>query len=231
TSKELIKLDKLVRVEARKGLLERSFFADPEGVVRKRFLRLGTEKEASLLDTLAGDVTFKTSKPQILIFKDIKVQAFPKTKIFKSITKKLETGKVLTQKESGALVKFQLKQTGKFKPLGFQTTEMEITLAPGEIVRKGKTVAHALINGKRVPIVTAKVVKAKPLTKKLLGKAGKGKITAKELKTLRKNLKKETRFTTSISDSRISKPRLPLGRKSVAVAVRATRRKVVRRPP
>ena len=227
-SKELIHLDKRIRVEAKKGLLERSFFADPEGVVRKRFLRLGTEKEASLLDTLAGDVTFKTTKPQILIFKDVKIEAFPKTKIFKSITKKLKTGKVLTQKEGGALVKFQLKKTGKFKPLGFQTSEMEITLAPGEIIKKVKTVSPVMIDGKRVSIVRAKVVKAKPGTKKLLIKARQGKITAKELKTLRTNLKKETKFTSSISDSYISKPRFPIGRKSVAIAVRAKRRIVKR---
>ena len=230
TAKELVRLDRRIRVEAKKGLLERSFFADPDAVVRKRFLRLGTEKEASLLDTLSGDVTFKTSKPQILIFEDIKVQAFPKTKIFKTITKKLKTGKVLTQKESGALVKFQLKKTGKFKPLGFQTTEKEITLSPGEMIKKQKTVAVTLINGKRVPIVRAVVVKAKPVTKKLLSKAKKGKITAKELKILRRNLKKETRFKTSISDSRISKPRLPLGRKAVSVAIRAKRRIIKRKP-
>ena len=83
TSKELIHLDRRIRVEAKKGLLERSFFADPKGVVRKRFLRLGTEKEASLFDYLSGDVTFKTSRPQILVFEDVKVQAFPKTNIFK----------------------------------------------------------------------------------------------------------------------------------------------------
>ena len=235
TSKELIQLDRRIAVEAKKGLLERSFFADPEGVVRKRFLRLGTEKEASLLDTLAGDVTFKTTKPQILIFKDVKVQAFPKTKIFKSITQKLKTGKVLTQKEAGKLLEFQLKKTGKFKPLGFQTSEMEITLAPGEIIKKHKTIAHVLIDKKRVAIVHAKVVKAKPITKKLLVKADKGKLTAPELKTLRKNLKKETGFTSSISDHTTSRPRLPLGRKSISVAVRprrrAPKRKPVRRPP
>ena len=231
TAKELINLDKRIRVEAKKGLLERSFFADPEGVVRKRFLRLGTEKEASLLDTLAGDVTFKTSKPQILIFKDVKVQAFPKTKIFKSIINKLETGKVLTQKEAGKLLKFQLKATGKLKPLGFQTSELEVTGSPTDIIKKVKTVTHVIIDGKRVSIVLAKLEKAKPATAKLLSKAKKGTITANELKTLRKNLKKETGFTSSISDSRISRPKLPLGRKAVSVAIRATRRRAVRRPP
>ncbi len=299
TPKELIDLDTMVKIEAKKGLLERSFFADPEGVVRKPFLRLGAEKEASLLDILAGDVTFKTTKPQILIFEKVKVQAFPKTKIFNSIKKKLKIGKTLTPKESGALVKFQLKKTGKFKPIGFQTSEMEITLAPGEIVKKVKTVTSKVFKEtieeipkktssllkksgaekltsselkklgklirsskdtnkllkkaserkltsselerlkkatikdvslveKRVPIVRAKVVKAKPATKKLLKKADKGTLTASELKRLRKNLKKETGFSSSISDSMISSPRLPLGRKAIAIAVRP---KSKRRPP
>ena len=231
TPKELIQLDKRVSKEAKKGLLERSFFADPEGVVRKRFLRLGTEKEASLRDVLSGDVTFKTSKPQILIFEDVKVQAFPKTKIFDAVKKKLKVGKTLTLKESEALVKFQLKKTGKFKPLGFQTREIEITLAPGEIIKKQKTVAVTLIDGKRVPIVRATVVKAKPLTKKLLSKARKGKINAKELKILRKNLKKETGFTSSISDSYISKSRYPLGRKSLSIAIKPRTRRLPKRIP
>lgn len=235
-AKELIQLDDLIRVEAKKGLLERSFFADPEGIVRKRFLKLGAEKEASLSDVLSGDVTFKTSKPQILIFEKVKIQAFPKTKIFDSIKKKLATGKVLTKKEAQALLEFQLKKTGKFKPLGFQTSEMETTLAPGEIIRKEKVVAVTLIDGRRVPIVRVSVVKAKPLTKKLLSKASRGELTSTELKTLRRNLKRETGFTTSISDSMISKPYYPLGRKSVSVAIRpsgkipevAVREKVIR---
>ncbi len=225
SAKELIRLDRRIRAEAKKGLLERSLFADPKGVVRKRFLKLGTEKEASLLDYLSGDVTFKTSRPQILIFEKVKVQAFPKTKIFKSIIKKLKTGKTLTQKEGGALLKFQLKRTGKLKPLGFQTTEMELTLAPGEIVKKVKTIAVTIINGRRVPIVRAIVVKAKAATKNLLSKAKTGKLTAKELKLLRKYLRKETGFVTSISDSAISLPRYPLGRKALSVALKPRRRK------
>ncbi len=230
TKKQLISLDRRIRKEAKKGLLERSFFADPSGVARKRFLKIGTEKEASLLDILSGDVTFKTSRPQLLVFEKVKVQAFPKTKIFKSITSKLKTGKTLTQAESTALLKFQLKKTGKFKPVGFQTSELEITLAPGEVVKKVKTVAVTLINGKRVPIIQAKVVKATASTKKLLSKAKKGKLTAKELKTLRKKLKKETGFSSSISDSAISKPRLPLGRKALSIAIRP-RRRIARRKP
>ncbi|KKN17790.1 hypothetical protein LCGC14_0962130, partial [marine sediment metagenome] len=201
TKKELIKLDSLIRKEGQKGLLERAFFADPKGVVRKRFLKIATEKEASLLDILSGDVTFKARKPQILVFEKAKVQPFPKTKIFKSIKSKLKAGKVLTKKEAQAWIEFQFKTTGRFKPVGFAGTEAEIIAAPGEIIKKVKTIGVTLVDGKRVTIVSAKLIKAKSATRKLLSKARKGKLTTKELKKLKAALKKETGFQVSLDSS------------------------------
>ncbi len=203
--KQLINLDNRIRIETQGAgnLLERSFFADPKG--RLRPSRLGRESpDASLLDILAGDVSFKTPKPQVLIFEETLVEKFPKS--LKVVEDKLKKGKKLTDKEAKQLLNFQLKKTGKFKPIGALTKEPEVTLAPGEIIKKQKTLAVTLINGRRVPIVSVKVVKAKPLTKKLLKKAKSGKITAKELKQLRKNLKKETGFKSTISRSKKPRP-------------------------
>ncbi len=205
SKKQLIDLDNRIRTETRGGgsLLERSFFASPKG--KLRISRLGQEsKDASLLDILKGDFTFRTQKPQILIFEDIKVQKFPKE--LKTVEKKLKTGKALTKLETQKLLKFQLKGSGKFKPIGALSKEPEITLSPREIIKKGKVVAVTIINGKRVPIVRATVIKSKPETKKLLKKANEGKIKTSELKKLRKNLRKETGFKSLLSRSPKRKP-------------------------
>ena len=211
--KDLIDLDSRIKRETKGAgsLLERSFFADPKG--RLRPSRLGRkQKEASLLDLLTGEVTFKTQKPQVLVFQDIRVQKFPKA--LSKIQQKLKTGKTLTESEGKKLLDFQLKKSGKFKPIGALTKEPEITLAPGEIIKRQKTLAVTIINGRRVPIIKAIVVKAKSETRKLLKKAKEGTLKFKELKKLRRNLGKETGFKTSFSRGRIGKPRarLPIPR-------------------
>ncbi len=209
--KDLIKLNKNIIIETKGegSLLERSFFADPKGRLRPSRLKL-KDGDASLLDVLSGDVSFKASKPQVLIFEKTKVQQFPKTKTFNQIKSKLKSGKTLTKSEADELLKFQLKTSGKFKPIGALTKEPEITLAPGEIIKKEKTIAVTIINGKKVPIVRAKIIKATKKTKDLLKKADKGTIKVKELKELRKRLKTETGFTPSLSRSSKVKPRVRL---------------------
>ncbi len=221
--KDLVKLNRRIIAETgREGaLLERSFFADPKG--RLRPSRLGLEqKEASLRDILSGDVTFRTQKPQVLIFEKVVVEKLPKA--LKGIENKLKAGKPLTGNEANRLLQFQLKKSGKFKPVGHLTKEPEITLAPGEIIKKVKTIAVTIIEGKRVPIVSAKVVKAKSRTKALLDKASKGKITTAELKQLKANLKRETGFKTSFSRGRIGKPRVRIPKRLPGLRRRPLRR-------
>lgn len=211
SKKELILLDKRIKIETKGqgNILERSFFADPRG--RMRPSRLGLkQKEASLLDYLSGDISFKTPKPQILIFEDIKIQSFPKS--LSKVAQKLKTNKPLTVSESNKLINFQTKVSGKFKPIGALSKEPEITLAPGEIVKKVKTSAVTIINGRRVPIIRAKVIKASPTTKKLLKKSKAGTITQKEIQKLTKNLEKETGFKSTVSRSTriIPRGRIPI---------------------
>ena len=234
SKRDLIKLDRRIRRETGRAgsLLERSFFADPRG--RLRPSRLGiTEKEASLSDILKGDVTFKTQKPQVLIFEKAIVEKFPKE--LKGIESKLKAGKPLTRAEANKFLQFQLKKSGKFKPVGAISKEPEITLAPGEIIKKGKTIAITIIQGKRVPIIRVEVVKATSLTKKLLIKAREGKITAKELKQLRVRLRKETGFKTSFSRGKIGKPRVrpprPIPRRPPRRRAKPRRRPPRREPP
>ncbi len=213
------------------SLLERSFFADPRA--RFRPSRLGLrQKEASLLDILTGDFTFKSSRPQILVFEKTVIEKLPKTKKFKIIKSKLEKGKTLTPTESKELLRFQTKVTGKFKPIGALTKEPEITLAQGELIKREKVVGRVIIQGKSVPIVRVKVVKATSLTKKLLSKAKKGKIKTKEIKILERRLKKETGFKPRLSRRRTGKRIIrarPLFR-GARKPRRPRRRRIVRKP-
>jgi len=221
TPSEFKELNKRLLKETRgsSDILERSFFVDPKG--RVRISRLGIQKEASLGDIIRGNFSFRTQNPQIIFFKDIKVQAFPKTEIFKKIKSKLKLNKSLTAKEYQELLKFQIKKSGKFKPIGHLTKEPELTLAPGEIIKKVKTIAKIEINGVIVPVVKAKVVQASKSTSKLLKKARTGEINAKEIKKLRNNLKKETGFKKPQLTRRTKpKPRISIKRKALVGVTR-----------
>lgn len=198
TKKELIELDAAVQSQGAKGLLERSFFADPSGKIRPS--RLGTkETKTKIIDYFTEDITFKKSKPQILLFSDIKVEAFPKA--LKKVAEKLKKGKALAKKEADQLLEFQLKKSGKLKPLGFVSAESELTLAPGEIIKKGKTVGKTIVDGKTVPIIKAEIYKPTGKAKNLLNKLNKGKLTKAETKQLDKLLKKNTGFDYGLSSS------------------------------
>lgn len=231
TKKQIIILDKRIKLETKGAgsLLERSFFVDPSGKVRISRLGIKEQPPATIKQILKGEFTFKTQKPQILIFEDIKVQAFPKTKTFKSIKNKLRNNKPLSKLESNALVLFQSKKSTKFKPLGAISKEPELTLSPGSIIKRKKKIGTTLINGRRVSIIRAEVVKAKPGTKKLLKKAKQGKITKKELKILTRNLKRETGFKNpTFSRSIKSKPRVSLRRLGGRAIIRAGKRRGVK---
>ncbi len=196
SKKDFFKLNKLVLKDSGKTLLERSLFADPKGLVR--FTRLGGEvAEASIKDIIRGDFSFRKTKPQIIIFPEGKIAKFPKD--LKDVVKKLKSGKKLTADERARLVKFQTKKTGKWKPVGdveFKGgVELEVTLAPGESIRRVKKVGTTVIDGKTVQIVEAKIVKLKPKTQKLLDKAKSGKkLTTKEITQLKKSISRETKL-------------------------------------
>ena len=98
SKKNLLKLDAAIKKQGAKGLLERSFFADPTGKIRPSRLGVVKDKKGSLLDYFVEDITFKKAKPQILLFENIKVQALPKS--LKSIGNKLKRGAALTKKEA-----------------------------------------------------------------------------------------------------------------------------------
>ncbi|MFW6129909.1 MAG: hypothetical protein ACOC56_01920 [Atribacterota bacterium] len=192
--KELIQLDAALRAEGTKGLLERSFFADPSGKIRPS--RLGIvddikgQKGKKILDYLSEDITFKKPKPAIYMLDDVQVEKFPKN--LKSVASKLKRGGTLSESEANKLLQFQLKKSGKFKPLGFVSGESEITLAPGELLRKVKKLGSMRVDGNKVKVIKVKPYTPKGNTAKLLNKLNRGKITRAERIKLKKLLKKET---------------------------------------
>lgn len=200
TRTELSKLDALIKKQRAKGLLERSFFADPSGKIRPSRLGIAQDR-AGIMDYLSGDVTFKRAKPQIFLFDDIQVAKFPRN--LQSIAKKLKAGRPINRFEANRILEWQLKQSGKFKPLGFVSGESEIVLAPGEILRKVKRVGVTLVNGKKVPIWKVEVFRPKGITKNLLNKLATGKITNAQRLRLKRLLQRQTgiNYASSYSPS------------------------------
>jgi len=199
-SRELIKLDNLLKKNGIKGILERSFFADPRGRVRLSRLGLEEIKEGSFYDLLTGKATLKSAKPQILVLKTVLDKLPPSMKDIKNA---FEKGIPLTSSQSKRYLLWQQKITGKAKPVGFPTLESEITLAPGEVVKRVKKLATVVVNGKRVPIILIKIVKPTKATASLIKKARVGKATASELRILSRRLKRETGldYSTSIKNA------------------------------
>lgn len=203
TGKELVELDKAVRKSGTKGILERSFFADPEARLRPSRLGLIDQQEAGILDLLSGKATLKKSKPQILVFPNQKIQKLPKA--LKSVQKKLSKGIGLTKKEADDLLKWQQTKSGKFKPVGFLTRESEVTLAPDEIIKRVKKIGSVNFKGKNVPIIQTKVVKPTGKLKSLINKVRKGKATSKQIKELDSLLKKKTGLDYGLSSTKNAK--------------------------
>lgn len=226
--RELLTLENLIRKQGEKGILERSFFADPSGKIRPSRLGVVAQREASFKDLLSGQATLKKSKPQILLFEDIKIQKFPKS--LQDVKNKILRNQPLTRQETARLLKWQQLRTGKFKPLGFVTREAEITLAPGEIIKRIRVVAVTIIEGKRVPIISVKVVKPTKVTSNLIKKARVGKATKIELKQLSRKLKRESGFNYSTSSLKSTKRYLPIKRKALSSIIKRVSRRKVSKP-
>ena len=201
TKKNLLKLNEAIKKQGAKGLLERSFFADPTGKIRPSRLGVTDTKKGSILDYLTEDITFKKAKPQILLFENVKVQNFPKS--VQKIINKVKMGKDITKiEEVNLLKKYALKKSGMFKGLGFISGESEITLAPGEILKRVKKVGVTIANGKKIPIVKTEVFKPTGKIKILLTKFDKGTLTKAQTKQLDKLLKKATGFNYGLSSAK-----------------------------
>jgi len=230
TKTEFNKLNtRLIKETGDKTLLERTLFADPKGTIR--FTRLGGDvAEANLRDIFRGNFKIRKSRPQVIVFPEGQIAKFPKS--LKDVVRKLKASKKLTAAERNRLVKWQVSNKGKsgasWKPVGDVKykggVELEVTLAPGNVIRRVKKIAITEINGVPVEIIQAKVVRLKPTTSSLLKKARRGTAKLNELKKLKRLLSKETKLPVRLKDLRnlsknlrrrgiVRKPYLPVGRK------------------
>ena len=199
TKSEAIKLNSLIKSQKAKGLLERSFFADPNLNIRPSRLGIVNNKKSRFLDYFTEDITFRKPKPQILLFNDVKVASFPKS--LSRVASKIKRGITLTKKEASDFLEWQLKQSSNFKPVGFTTAESEVTLAPGTMIKKVKKVGVTTIKGKSVPIIQVRPYLPTGRIKNLLKRLFKNDLSTAEKRTLNNALKRETGFNYGLSSS------------------------------
>lgn len=176
-------------------LLERSLYLDPAGGLRISRLGIQNVRSATLKDILRGNFRLwqKSGKPQVLIFENAKIAKFPKS--LQNVKRKLSAGKKLTTAETNQLIAWQIKTgSGKFKPIGSTIyelgKELEITLAPGEFIKRIKRVGFSYINGKKVNFVTAKIFKPSKKLINQIKKANNGEISKIQVSKLENNLSK-----------------------------------------
>ncbi len=205
--------------------LDRLLFFDPKSRLRISRFGEGAQKQASFLDIVSGDFTFKRGRSQAL-FGEFDIATPPP-----KITSKLKKGQALTQEELISFQQFVETPAGKLKPVpqfrerGFSATEPELAFGKGEIPFKIAERGRGLVQGQRVDIIEIGVrgssketqIALENIKKSLDGKGigsfgkgggdlgfesvgglGKGSgVSAKELQTSIKQLSKETGFTSS----------------------------------
>ena len=170
-------------------LLERSLYLDPAKGLRVSRLGIEAERTAGLRDIIRGNFKLfrNPNKPQVLIFENAQVARFPKA--LRTIERKLKTGKTLTTAETNKLIRWQVQTgSGKFKPIGSTIyaggRELEVTLAPGEMIKRIKKVGFTYIKGKKVTFVTAEVYKPGAAILKKIRLAQIGKLSRSALERL-----------------------------------------------
>ncbi len=174
--------------------LDRTFFADPFG--RLRVSRFGlTDDIAGIQDIFSSEISFRRGARQAFIFEDVGVAPLPR-----DIAESFRIGRPLTTRQTERFTQFQERITGEFKPIGKLSTEPEIILGTGEIIRKVEDLGATLISPKsqkffdlpkRVQLIRTEVVQPTARTSQLLGG---GILTSKEQAELFGRLSKETGF-------------------------------------
>lgn len=201
-------------------LLERSLYADPASGLRISRLGIQKVRKATIKDILRGNFKLLGNKPQVLIFQNVKVAKFPKS--LKSIETKLKAGKKLTEAETNKLIAWQVKTgSGKFKPVGSTIykggIELEVTLAPGEFIKRIKQVGFTFIDGKKVSFVTASVWKPPKTILASIKKAKTGKLSSKQISKLENDLSKKLGRKVKVETPTTKKGKLRRARSDVPV--------------
>jgi len=240
SKKQFAKVNKWLQknVESNITLLERSLYADPASGFRTSRLGIQKAPTATLKDFFTGNFKLvDTQRPQVLIFQNAKVAKFPKK--LKKIETKLKTGKKLTVSETNDLIAWQVESgKGKFKPIGSTIyqggRELEVTLPPGDFVKRIKKVGTTIIEGKKVDFVTAEAFTPPKTLAAKIKKAKAGKLTKAQVEALEKELSKKLGTKTRVETPKLSRLDRRALRENVPVLrLRANRLRVsaVRRLP
>lgn len=209
---------RVVQETGSKGILERSFFADPLGRLRPSRLGLEGQRTATFSDILSGDVSMTRARPQAIFFEQQRISNFPKS--LSDVETALKSGRPLTAEQTRRFNDWQLTRTNEFKPVGFLSRESETTLSPGNIIKREATPASTIIRykgkpgifgdilfGNRVPIIRSNIITPSDEVSELLNKASVFGLSSDETIKLNKLLKSETGFDYS-SYAQPSKPYL-----------------------
>jgi len=174
-------------------LLERSLYLDPASGLRISRLGIQAERTATLRDLFTGNFKLRANKPQILIFENAMIEKLPKT--LSKVKNKLLKNQKLTEAEVNQLIAWQVKRSGKFKPIGSTIyeggIELEVTLAPGEIIKRVRKAGTVVIEGKKVSMVMAEVYRPTAAIRLKIKLAQLGKLAKSELAKLEKFLSKK----------------------------------------
>ena len=216
-------------VAANTTLLERSLYLDPASGLRLSRLGIVPEGRAGIRDILTGNFKIFGSKPQVLIFEKARVQKFPKA--LRKIRDKLLRDQKLTIRETNQLIRFQTTKSGLFKPIGSTIyqggVELEVTLAPGEFIKRLRKAGFTVVKGKKVSIVMAEVWKPSTAIAKQIKLARLGKLSIKQLKRLQKVISKAT--GTRVKIARVGNKLSKLKRKVRRLIPKKKGKKIIRR--
>jgi len=148
-------------------------FFDPKG--RLRFGRLReTSREASLSEFFQGKFTWRkqVKTPQVLVDPFAQVEKFPR--YLKDVETGIKTGKIRSVRDltPEQRIKFETWQkeyaSGKYKPVGYLSTEPEITLPVGTVPVKVGTLGKVWSQWQKLPVLQITTKKPSAELQKLL---------------------------------------------------------------
>ena len=231
---EIVKANKWLQKvtgDKSKTILERSLYGDPDAGLRTSRLGIAKERSPNLKELLRGnyDISFRGKKPQVLIFEDAIIERSPKN--IQSIFKKLKKSSEVSDLDLAKLIKWQLKKTGKFKAGGSPRysggKELEVTLAPGEMIKRNKELGHTYIDGKKITFVSAEVYTPPKQTISKIKLAEQGKLSKFEVKKLNSRLSKDVGYKVQVETPDILRKGIVKSRRGNMPVVRVSLNRIV----
>ena len=195
------------------SILERSLYLAPESGLRLSRLQISPERSATIRDILTGNFKFRGAKPGVLVFENLKIAKVPKEilRIGDKIAKKGVNYKGF-ERDWARVTRWSNKIGAKAKaypggsPIYGGGIELEVTIPPGEYIKKVKKLTKFLYTDKKVPgskvipVYAAEIYRPSKALVKKIKLAKLGKLSKKELakveRILSKQVKKKVKLET-----------------------------------